>query len=80
VLQYTKLEVVTRDKHSSLSDPIVSNEEIKVLWQQLMCLFSQHIIFYVTYEWDQYDRVFDYIRLEVLIRDKHSSLSDPIVN
>ncbi len=80
MFDYTRLEVLARDKHSSLRSPIVSNEEIKVFWQQLMCLFSQHNIFYVTYEWVHYGRVLQYTKLEVVTSDKDSSLSDLIVS
>jgi hypothetical protein len=40
VLHYTRLEKLARDKHSSLVDPFVSNEENKVLWKRPQDLFG----------------------------------------
>jgi hypothetical protein len=36
--------------------------------------YSQHLIFFVTYEWTQQARVSYYIRMEGLAMDKHSNL------
>jgi hypothetical protein len=36
---------------------------------------SQHLIFFVTYEWAQYARVLIYTRPERLASNKHSGLS-----
>jgi hypothetical protein len=43
-------------------------------------LYSQHFIFFVTYEWAQNARVLHLTRLETLIRDKHSSLLGSFLN
>jgi hypothetical protein len=37
-------------------------------------LYSQHLIFFVTYEWAQAATVFDQSWLEKLARDKRSNL------
>jgi hypothetical protein len=42
--------------------------------------YSQHFIFFVTYEWAQQARVFHYIKLERLAKDEHSSLLCPFVS
>ncbi len=42
--------------------------------------YSQHFIFFVTYEWDQYSRLFQYTNLERLANDKSTSLLGPLVN
>ncbi len=46
----TRLEWPARDKHSSLMGQFVSYEENKVSWIRLLGLYSQHYIFFVTYE------------------------------
>ncbi len=38
--------------------------------------YSQHLIFFVTYEWVQQAVVLQYTRMEKLARRKHSSLLD----
>jgi hypothetical protein len=42
--------------------------------------FSQHLIFFVTYESIQYSRVLHYIWLERPASDKQSSLLGPFIN
>ncbi len=42
--------------------------------------YSQHFFFFVTYELGQWARVFHYIRLEMLARNKHSSLLGQFVS
>ncbi len=39
--------------------------------------YSQHFIFFITYEWAQHVEVLHYTRLRKLARDIHSSLLDP---
>jgi hypothetical protein len=36
---------------------------------RLLGLYSQHFIFFITYEWAQYVRVSHYTRLEKLVRE-----------
>ncbi len=42
--------------------------------------YSQHLIFFITYECAQLARVLDYATSERLANDKHSSLLGPFVN
>jgi hypothetical protein len=42
--------------------------------------YSQHFIFFITYEWAQKTRVLHYIRLYMLTRDKHTVLLGPITS
>ncbi len=51
VLHYTRLEGLTRGKHSNLLSLFISYDENKVLWKWHMGQYSQHFIFIVTYEW-----------------------------
>ncbi len=44
------------------------------LWIHIQRQYSQQLIFFVTLKWTQRARVFNYISLERLTRDKHSSL------
>ncbi len=43
-------------------------------------LYSQHFIFFVTYEWTKKARMLHYAGLESLARDKYSSLLGPFVS
>jgi len=43
-------------------------------------MYSRHLIFFITYEWAQYARVFHYNRLERLAKEKHSRLFGQFVN
>jgi hypothetical protein len=51
LLHYTGLGGLARDKQSSLLDQFTSYEENKVIQMLLQVLYSQHLIFSVTYEW-----------------------------
>jgi hypothetical protein len=42
--------------------------------------YSQHFIFFVTYEWAHHARLLHFNKLEKLVRDMHSSLLDPFVS
>jgi hypothetical protein len=42
--------------------------------------YSQHFIFFSTYEYSQLASVLHYVRLERLASDKHSSLLDSLVS
>ncbi len=53
VLQYTSLEMRAMDKHYSLLDPFVSYENDDLLWIQPQRSYSQHLFFFITYEWAQ---------------------------
>jgi hypothetical protein len=44
------LDMLVRDKWSSLLGPFVSYKENEVLWIQHKQPYSQHFIFYVTYK------------------------------
>jgi hypothetical protein len=71
VLHYTELEGLDWDKHSSLLGLFVSYDGKKC------CEYGpwmHNFIFFVTYNLTQYARVLDYTKLEVLARDKYSSL------
>jgi hypothetical protein len=72
VLLYIRLERLAMDKDSSLLGPFVSYRENYVLWIQLLGLYLQHFIFFLTYEWAEYTR------LERLARDKNPNLLGPI--
>ncbi len=52
VLHYSRLERLARDKQSSLLGQFISYEENKVINMLLQVLYSQHLIFIITYEWD----------------------------
>jgi hypothetical protein len=43
-------------------------------------IYSQHFIFFLPFKMAKKARVLHYIRLEKLVRDKHSSLSGPCLN
>jgi hypothetical protein len=45
-----------------------------------LVLYSQHLIFFVTYECAKKARVLHYTRLQRLATDKHSNLSVPFVS
>jgi hypothetical protein len=57
-LYFTRLERLSNDEHSSLLVAFISYEENDVLWIQPLGLYSRHFIFFLTYEWAQYARVF----------------------
>ncbi len=42
--------------------------------------YSQHFIFFITDEWDQYARVLYKTEVERVARDKHCSLFCPLVS
>jgi hypothetical protein len=42
--------------------------------------YSQHFVFFVTYEWTWQARVLQKTTLERLAREKHSSLLEPFVS
>ncbi len=50
-----------------------SYKENQALSMQPQGLYSQHFIFFVTYEFAQEARALHYTRLERIARDKHSS-------
>jgi hypothetical protein len=50
---------------------LISYKEIEVPG-----VYSQHIIFFITDELDQYARVLDYIWLGMFVRDNYYSLLD----
>ncbi len=79
MLHYTRLKSLARDKHSSLLGPCINYKENVVLWIQLLSLYSQHFIFFVTYEWALLAWVLYYISLKSIARDKHSSLLGPCI-
>jgi hypothetical protein len=80
VLHDTWLERFARDKHSNLLDPFLSYEENEGLLIQTLEPYSQHFIFFLTYEYFQQARVLDYTRPEKLTSDKHSNLLRPFVS
>ncbi len=51
VLQYTMVKSPAKDKHFSLLGPFVSYEENEKLRIRHLDPYSQHYIFFVTYEW-----------------------------
>ncbi len=71
MLHNTKLERLGKYKPSSLSGLFISYEENEVLWIQPQGLYSQHFIFFVTYESAQEVRLFHNYKLERLTSDKH---------
>ncbi len=54
MLYYTKLERFVRDKYVSL---FISYKENEVLRIQSQVMFSQHLIFFISYEWAQSERL-----------------------
>ncbi len=75
VLHKTMLERLASNKHSNLSGLFISYEESKVLWKRPQGLYSQHFVFFVTYESAQLARVSHKTMQERLASNKHSSLS-----
>ncbi len=68
-LNNIRLEMLARDKQSSLLGPLVNNEILSI---HNLDTYSEYFIFFITYEW-----VVN-IRLEMLARDKQSSLLGPL--
>ncbi len=67
-------------QYSSLLRPLVSYKENEVIWIQLMRTYSQHFIFFITYEWVQQGRVFVpgmFLQPSVM---KHPSSLHPLVS
>jgi hypothetical protein len=58
VLHYTWLERLPGDKHASLLASFVSYKENYVLRIWPLRRYSQHFVFFVTFEWTQEARVF----------------------
>jgi hypothetical protein len=52
VLHYTCLKKLALDK--SVLGPFLSYEENEVFWMQTLWPYSQHLIFFITYEWAKY--------------------------
>jgi hypothetical protein len=67
--------ILVSDTHSCLLDPFVSYKENVVNMEP----YSQHFVFFVTYEWTWEARVLQNTTLERLAREKHSSLFRPFV-
>ncbi len=80
MLDNTRPEELTSDKHSNLLGSFVTYQKIKhcEIWPQGPC--SQHFIFFETYEWTQLARVFQYTRLERLSEVKCSGLFGPFIS
>jgi hypothetical protein len=53
MLYYTRLEMITTDKHSSLLGSSVSYKENEVLGIRSQVPYSQSLIFFMTYDWPQ---------------------------
>jgi hypothetical protein len=70
------MEKPTRNTHSSLYSSLVQYEETKVLLIRPWGLYSQHFIFFITYEQAQKVRVFVLGKPFQLNVMQHSSLSD----
>ncbi len=54
--------MIARDKQSNLLDLFSIKEEQEVLSIQPLWPYSEHFIFFVTYEWDQKARLFSTIK------------------
>ncbi len=80
VLHYTRMESLARDKHSSLLGPLLSYEGNEVLWIRSQKLYWYCTLIHSFYEWAKYAGVLHYTRMESLARDKHSSLSGPLLS
>jgi hypothetical protein len=65
MLLYNRLEMLVRDKQSNLLDPFVSHAKNEVLWIHTQGPYSQHFIFFVTYQLAQKARVLHYSGLEM---------------
>jgi hypothetical protein len=62
------------DKCSNLLGLFISYEGNEVLWIQPLGPYSQHYIFFITYESAHWPKLLDNIKLERLASDKHSNL------
>jgi hypothetical protein len=67
-------------QHSSLFSPFISFEEKEVLWLVPLWLYSQHFVFFITYEWTKYVRVFVPGKPFQPSGPKHSSLLGAFVS
>ncbi len=47
------LKLISYDKHTSLLGAFINYEENELLWKKPMSQYSQHFIFFLTYEWAQ---------------------------
>jgi hypothetical protein len=82
--------MLARDKHSSLLDPFVSYAKMKCYEYTHWGLYSHKLLkyravfttlyFLCTYKLDQETKLLHYSRLEMLARDKHSSLLDLFIS
>ncbi len=80
VLHYNRVEMLVRNKHSSLLDLFVSYTKNDVLWIRTVSFCTQHFIFFVSYEWVQLAWTLNYARLERLARNKQFSLLGTFVS
>jgi hypothetical protein len=80
MLDYTWLEKLARDKHYSFLGLFISCNENGILCIWDLGTYSQHFIFFVTYDWAQQARMLDYTWLEKLARDEHSSFLGPFIS
>jgi hypothetical protein len=51
----------------------------EVFWIRSLLSYSQHFIFFVTYDWDHLARELHYTKLKRIARDKHFSLLNPFL-
>jgi hypothetical protein len=50
ILNYSRLEMLVREKHSCVLDPFISYIKNEVLWIHSLVLYSQPFIFFETYK------------------------------
>jgi hypothetical protein len=83
VLHYTWLEILAKDKHSSLLAPFVSYDENEVLWKKKCCEYGPRSRIHKTFIFNATctnKLVFNYTKQKYLAEDKHSSLLVPFVS
>jgi hypothetical protein len=77
VLHNTRLEILAKDKHSSLLEPFVSYKENENMDPGVI-LTTLHFLY--NLQIGPKARVLHYTKLEILARDKHSSLLEPFIS
>ncbi len=79
VFHYARLEMLARDKHSSLLGPFICYQGNEVLWILPQGPNSQHLILFIAYESAQYTRLLLSTKLQRLANDKQSNLLGPLI-
>jgi len=80
LIYYTRSERFDRDKHSNLLSPFVTYKDDELLLIQFHGLYSQYLIFFVTYKCAQEARAFVSGKLFQWSVMKHTSLLGPFIS